>query len=205
MTKKIFLEILQKRLNQIDESNMFGIQYLEGVVDLFWQQHAMNYFLATNGDSAFFTKRYNNQKPVQNIDGEYYLTLPEKIIRLPQVKNSIGSEGVLKIYYSGSPEWLFTPVRERDFWNIQYLPIYETDKNEFYYYVKYDTIYFSDNLTSAIPSSGVELDLMIPFSSYLMTEDLPIPVDMNNSLFVNVIGFLTGQQPPDLLNNNKND
>jgi hypothetical protein len=205
MTKKVFLEILQKRLKQIDETNLFGIQYLEGITDLFWQDHAMNYFLSSNGDISFYTKRYNNKIPIKDTNGEYYLDLPEKIIRLPQTKNSIGSDGVLKIYSSGEVSDLLVPIRERDYYNIQKLPIYEMPEGEYYYYVKYDKIYFSPNLSPSIIISGVDIDLMIPFSSYLDTEDLPIPTDMRNLLFVNIINFLTGQSPPDLLNNNSND
>lgn len=207
MKKKAFLEILQKRLKQIDETNQFGIQYLEGVTDMFWQRHAMNYMYKNNGDSTFFTKRYSNNSILTDSNTFYYINIPANTIKLPQTKNSIGSDGIMKVFCRAEPiDWPFIPIRERDFYNLQKSLLYSQDEDEFYYYVKYDKIYFSDNLNSSIINIyGVEVDLMPTFTTYTMTEDLPLPTEMENMIWVDVINFLSGQVPPDLLNNNKDD
>lgn len=207
MTKKIFLEILQKRLKQIDETNQYGLQYLEGVTDLFWQRHAMNYMYKNNGDSTFFTKRYTDNSIQTDIYSNYYIDLPASTIKLPQTKNSIGSNGVMKVFCNAEPiDWLFIPVREKDFFNLQKTILYSQPEDEYYYYVKYDKIYFSNNLTSTIVSTfGVDVDLMPTFTTYSLSEDLPIPTEMENMIWVDIINFLTEQKIPDLLNNNKDD
>jgi hypothetical protein len=98
----------------------------------------------------------------------------------------------------------FKPIRESEYKSIQGLPVYSTVV-EYYFWVKYDKIYFSDNITSGIRSAGVTVNLMVPFSTYTLTEDLPIPTDMEQMLWVDVVNYLSGTPQPDLINDNSDD
>lgn len=207
MIKKAFLEVIQKRVNPIDESNQFGVQYIEGVVDVFWQQYALNYMNKYGSDPGFFTKTYSTGALSTDSSGRYYADLPESIIKLPQTPNSSGSEGVVSVYEdftTAANASAFKPIRERDYKSLINLPTYSTG-TEYYFWVRYDKIFFSDNISAGIESGGVEVDLMVPFSKYSYTEDLPIPTDLEKLLIVDVVGYIQGTPFVDQLNNNRND
>ena len=206
MIKKAFLEVIQKRVNPIDESNQFGLQFIEGVTDIFWQQYALNYMNKYGCDPSFFTKNYSTGALSTDSAGRLYADLPESIIKLPQTPNSSGSEGVVAVYedFTSANISAFKPIRERDYRSILSLPIYSTG-TEYYFWVRYDKIFFSDNVTAGIESSGVQVDLMVPFSKYSYTEDLPIPTDLEKMLIVDVVSYIQGTPFVDQLNNNRND
>lgn len=204
MIKKAFLEIIQKRLKPIDETNQFGLQYIEGVVDVYWQKFAMNYIVQAGADPFFYTKSYNVVSVSTDSNGLLYVDLPESIIRFPYSPYTSGIEGVISMYAISASQWDLKPIREADYYSIRNLEVYLAAA-EHYYWVGYDKVFFSDNLTSEITDNGVRMNLMIPFSKYLMTEDLPLPSDMDQVLMEYVINFISGTPTPDLLNNNSDE
>ena len=201
MTKKAFLEIIQKRLKVIDETNQYGLQYIEGVVDIYWQKFALNYITKLGMDPFFYTKEYEVTSVSEASNGEFYVDLPESVIRFPYGLYSNGAEGVVGMYAITSGEWDIKPIREGEYRSIKNLEVYLSAK-EHYYWVRYDKIYFSDNLTSNIEDNGIRINLMIPFSKYTMSEDIPLPSDMENVLSEHVVSYLQGTPPPDLINDN---
>lgn len=203
MIKKVILEIIQKRVKPIDDTNQFGLQYINSVADIYWQKFAFNYMNNFGLDSFFYSKMY----VIPNIltepyqDGDYYVELPEKVIRMPYGAYSNGAEGVLSVYPVDIAEWPIKPIREHEYRMIKNLPVYLT-ASEHYYWVSKDRVYFSDNLTVDIVSDGVRMNLAIPFSAYSLTEDIPLPSDMEQPFIEAVIAFIQGTPPPDLKNDN---
>lgn len=201
MIKKVILEIIQKRVKPIDDTNQFGLQYINSVADIYWQKFAFNYMNNFGLDSFFYSKSYVIPEILTDTNGEYYVELPESVIRMPYGAYSNGSEGVLSIYPFDPTEWPIKPIREHEYRMIKNLPVYLT-ASEHYYWVNKDRVYFSDNLTIDIVSDGVRMNLAIPFSAYLLTEDVPLPSDMEQPFIEAVIAFIQGTPLPDLKNNN---
>jgi hypothetical protein len=204
MIKKAFLEIIQKRLKAIDETNQFGHQYIEGVVDIYWQKFAFNYMIRSNMDPSFYTKPYTVTSVSTDSNGLYYIELPESIIRMPYGSYSTGAEGVVAMYAISASQWDLKPIREVEYYSIKNLEVYLAAK-EHYYWVGYDKIFFSDNITTDIENNGVRMNLMIPFSKYTLTEDIPLPSDMDQVLSDYVVNYLLGTPLPDLTNDNSDD
>lgn len=201
MIKKAFLELIQKRLKPIDETNQFGLQYIEGVADIYWQKFAMNYMSKSAMDSSFYTKSYNVTSVSADSNGVFSVDLPANIIRYPSTYYSTGAEGVTSMYALSASQWDFKPIREVEYYSIRNLEVYLAAK-EHYYWVGYSKVYFSDNITAEIQSNGVRMNLMIPFSSYGMSEFLPLPNDVDQVLAEYVINYIMGTPLPDLKNNN---
>jgi hypothetical protein len=204
MIKRTFLELIQKRLKSIGETNQFGLQYIETVVDDYWQKFAMNYVSRSGQDASFYTKSYNVTSVSTDSNGLFYVDLPDNIIRYPNIVYSTGSEGVVAIYALSADQWDIKPIREAEYYLIKNLEVYLA-ASEHYYWVGYDKIYFSDNITAEIQTNGVRLNLMVPFTSYAYTEYLPLPNDMDQKLSDYVVSFLAGTPIPDLHNNNSDE
>jgi hypothetical protein len=201
MIKKAILEIIEKRVKPIDETNQFGLQYIQGVCDIYWEKFASNYMTKMGMDPYFFTKLYTVASVEVDGQGENYIDLPESIIKFPYGAYSNGSEGVVSMYPITADEWDIKPIREGEYRSIKNLEVYKAAA-EHYYWVRYDKIYFSDNLTTNIKTNGVVMNLMIPFSKYGMSEDIPLPSDLEQVLVEHVVSYIQGTPLPDLTNDN---
>lgn len=201
MIKKTLLELIQKRLKPIDESNQFGLQYIEAVTDVYWQKFAFNYMNNFGLDPFFYTKSYSVTSVSTDANGEFYVDLPASIIRFPYSVYSTGAEGVVSMYAISADQWSMVPIREDEYRSILNLPVYLAAV-EHYYWVQYNKVFFSDNITSEIQSNGVRMNLAVPFTGYTLTEDLPLPSDMEQVLIEHVVNFVQGTPLPDLNNDN---
>lgn len=201
MIKKTLLELIQKRVKPIDENNQFGLQYIESVTDVYWQKFAFNYMNNFGLDPFLYTKSYEVTSILTDTYGEFYIDLPASVIRLPYNLHSTGVEGVVSLYAISASQWDIKPIREHEYRAIQNLSVYLAAA-EHYYWVQYDKIFFSDNLTTAIEDNGVRMNLAVPFKIYLLTEDLPLPNDMDETLIEHVVSFIQGTPLPDLKNDN---
>lgn len=196
MIKKTILEIIKKRLKPIDETNQFGLQYIEGYCDQVWQEFVINMERSSDYDPNFYNKEYTvNGMSGSGVSG-YYIDLPEEIINIPK----IGS-GVVSIKIKDTFNY-FEPVSEDDFKHIRTQGVFR-QADDVYFYVSYAKIFFGGGgITGTVPTDSMVLTLNIPFSKYLLTEVLPLP-SIRESLFIDtVVERLMGTPPPDLINNN---
>jgi len=201
MIKKAILEVIEKRVKPIDETNQFGLQYIQGVCDIYWSKFALNYITKQGLDPFYYTKEFSVMSVSEDSNGQNYIDTPESTIRLPYGLYSNGAEGVVGIYALSASQWDIKPIREGEYRSIKNLEVYTTAK-EHYYWVKYNKVYFSDNITDAIKDNGVYMSLMIPFSKYGNTEDIPLPSDMEQVFVEHVISYIQGTPLPDLTNDN---
>jgi len=201
MIKQTLLELIRKRVKPIDENNQFGIQHIEAVADNYWQKFAFNYMNNFGLDPFFYTKSYSATSILTDTYGQLYVDLPASIMRLPYTLHSTGAEGVVAIYAISADQWDIIPIREQEYRTIQNLSVYLAAA-EHYYWVQYDKIFFSDNLTTAIVDNGVRMNLATPLTGYSLTEDLPLPNDMEQTLIEHIVNFIQGTPLPDLKNDN---
>jgi hypothetical protein len=58
-------------------------------------------------------------------------------------------------------------------------------------------------MTPAIAAAGVDIRMIIPFSSYDLDEDLPVPIGQSDTFIANALQFLLETTPVELMNNNE--
>ena len=95
----------------------------------------------------------------------------------------------------------FAPISERDFTLMRSQDVYRVG-NTIYYYVTNSQIRYGDNMTPAIAAVGVTVDMVIPYRSYDLEEELPIPAGQSGSFLTAVLEQLVTTMPVDLSNTN---
>jgi hypothetical protein len=196
MTRQQYIELLEARLKRIDSADRFHPRYIEGALDFVWQNLAFEAMGKLGTDPFFYTKQYTPVTVSQDSNGRYYSDLPDVIIHLPRV-----SSGVVRISQLAGTDMDFAPVSERDFVMMRSQEVFAIS-NTIYYYVTKDDINYGDNMTTSIASSGVRIDMVIPFRSYDLDEDIPIPSGKAQEFINLALQFLGATPPVDLVNKN---
>lgn len=197
MIKRAILELIQHRLRPLDETEHFPLSFIEGMCDLAWESWCNEASNNPKDDVGFYTKLYDSVAVQENVEQNYYYAiLPVGILNL----NRIG-DGVISINQVEAIDNDFKPLSERDFRLIKGQEVNRTG-SDIYYFVTYDRVYFSDSMTDDIASVGVDMNLVIPFSSYEDTERLPFPSGKALEFVKMVIDIIQGTPEPDLTNKN---
>lgn len=198
MTRKALIELVKRRLKYTDDKGQFTIPYIEGVMDIIWQQLCTQVYDDSAQDINYYSKLYPAVSITTDVvDQLYHLDLPEEMIRLPRV-----GEGVISINQVDSRSADFKPIREKDFRLMTSQEVYRIG-GDIYYYVKYDKVYFGDSLSSNVISEGVDVYLCIPFSKYDLDEQLPLPAGQSQAFIQAAVEYLIGT--PMVNTNNKNE
>lgn len=197
MTRKALIELIQRRLKFTDTKTQFHALYVQGVMDIVWQQLLTQTFDESFQDIHFYTKKYSPVTVTEDIELDlYHSDLPEEMVRLPRI-----GEGVISINQINSRGSDFKPLRELDFRLMSTQEVYRVG-DDIFYYVDYNRVYFGESMTDEIATSGVEIHMCIPFSKYDFDEELPIPAGQSQ-VFVNmVVDYLQGT--PSVNTDNKN-
>jgi hypothetical protein len=197
MTKKAVIELIIKRCKDIDSTGQFNPLYVESFCDNVWQEFIIAMNSSKEVDFTFYSKMYPAVSVTYDTTTKYYYSeLPETIINIP----SIGS-GIASIRQVNSFDAYFIPVSETDFSLLFSQEAYRIG-GDIYYFTTYDTVYFSDSMTSDIAASGVDMRLIIPFSKYNLDEEVPLP-SLKDTLFIDaVVQRIIGTPPTNTTNKN---
>ncbi len=197
MTRKALIELVQRRLKFTDSKKQFPALYVQGALDISWQQMLTDVYDEDYQDIHYYTKKYNPVAVTEDTSQEsYYSDLPEEMIRLPRI-----GEGVISINQLDSRGSDFKPVREQDFRLMTTQEVYRVGQ-EIYYYVDYNRIFYGDSMTDEIADTGVEIHMCIPFSKYDTDEELPLPGGQSQVLIDMTVNFLQGTPPVNTDNKN---
>lgn len=196
MTREQYIELLQARLKRIDSAARFNPRYVEGALDMAWQNLAFNAIGKGGADDFFYTKQYSPVLVVQDSNGRYYSDLPAPIINLPRA-----ASGVVRINQLAGIDMDFAPVTERDFIMMRSQEVFQIS-GTIYFHVTKDQVFYGDNMTVPIASAGVKMDLTIPFRTYTLDEELPIPAGQAQEFIAAVLEYLAPTTPVDLMNKN---
>jgi hypothetical protein len=200
MTRKALLELVRHRVKSTDSTEQFPIQYIEAICDTVWASFSSEAVNLKTQDMNFFTKKYPAVTVDYDEDSEYFsLTLPEQILKL----NRVG-DGVISINQLNSIDNDFKPISEKNFRLSKGQEVNRTGA-DIYFFVTYDTVQFNQSMTDAIADVGVDLRLSIPFSAYLLTEELPLPVGKEMEFVGAVVGMIQGTPDTGLINKNTNE
>lgn len=199
MTRKAILETLQYRLKPTDSTEQFPLPYIQSMCDMVWESWCSESANDKNQDLNFFTKLYAAETVTLNAASGYYsTTLPEQILKFRRV-----GDGVISVNQINAIDNDFKPISEKDFRLMKGQEVARTG-SDIYFYVTYDTIKYNESMTSTIAAQGVDLRLSIPFSKYLLTEELPMPSGRAMEFLGAVIDVIQGTPQPDLTNKNSN-
>lgn len=196
MTRKAMIELIGTRLKRLDKTGQFHPRFIEGVCDIVWQTFAYNFHERNGADPYMYSKKYEDQVVTTDVDGHYYTDLPVELINLPRANS-----GILRIDKDISRDFVFVPTTDRNFTFMHSQEVYQIG-TKIYWYNSKDRIYYGDSMTSVIAAIGVDITLCIPFSSYSMTETLPIPADQGAQFISSVIEIIAGTPPVDERNTN---
>ncbi len=197
MTRKAVIELIKQRLKSVDTSEQFPFQYIEGMCDMVWETWCSQSALDKNQDTGFFSKMYPAEAVALDSGSGYYsTTLPEQILKF----TNVGS-GVISVNQINAIDNDFKPVSERDFRLMKGQEVARTG-SDIYYYVNYAEIRYNESMTSSIAALGVDLRLSIPFSKYLLTEELPMPSGRAMEFVGSVIELIQGTPPVNLTDKN---
>jgi hypothetical protein len=149
-------------------------------------------------------------RPYKNISVQYesatdtyYCILPVPVIQFPTV-----GDGIRRINTMQGKDVEFVPIQQKEsnlllgsewgdisdvagYWLGG--PVDSTDVSQ-----KNGCVYFDDRFDPII--TAVKMDLVIPFTEYAMTDDVPVPVGKDLDV-VNIIRQMYGEKPVDRLNN----
>jgi len=197
MTRNALIELVQRRLKFTDSKKQFPALYVQGAMDIAWQQIIYQTYDEDFQDINFYTKKFSPVAVVEDVEDElYYCDLPEEMIRLPRI-----GEGVIAVNQLDSRDSDFKPLREQDFRLMSSQEVFRVG-GEIYYYVGYKRIYFGESMTNEIAITGVEIDMCIPFSKYDLDEELPLPSGQSNVFVEMTLNYLAGT--PAVNTENKN-
>jgi hypothetical protein len=202
ITKIQLVEIIQKRLaGQLSEeqAGAFDSQMVAKYIGRAFNTLMWEIFRGGLYNMDNYTKRYSSVTVTYDSTQEIYTsTLPEDIVQLPR----IGS-GVMKIQTITGTGVNFAPASNQEFDLLDGTEVDLIDST-IRFNVRSQTIEYK-NMTSAIASVGVKMDLVIPFDSYDWDDTVMIPAGQDQRLIELVVGFAMGQPIDDQLNNNQLD
>lgn len=197
MTKKSLIELLQKRLGPVDGKHY---QVVEGYATLAWQQILYDTFRKDINGLDFYAKEFNGATRVAcTLDtnrNRYYSTLPCPIVQLPDK-----SAGVRTISTAEGDSLEFCPITER----VSKLKSYQTSNlldGMVYFQVRYDQVWYDENMPALIADYGVRMVLVPTFDYYSESEEIPIPSGQSQVFVEMVVKFAQGTPPEDMLNDN---
>lgn len=208
MTKEKLVEIFTHRLNghiSDETSSSYDPQLVAEYINLGFNTMMWEIFRQGAFNLDNYTRRYPETLTTSGVavtydtyQDLYFSTLPVNIVPLPRV-----GSGVVKIQTLKGSSVNFVPMANME---KELLSGQEVDlvSSIIRYIVRGDIIEYT-NMTSTIASSGVKMDLVIPFSEYDWDDTILIPSGQDERLFEMVVGFATGQPINDQIFNNQQD
>jgi len=145
----------------------------------------------------FYAKDYKDNTVSQDADTkQYYVTLPEAIVQLPDK-----SEGVRSV--EAGDQDFSTPTET----GVRFMPLSDTamklkdnidvglsEGSVIGYAVRYNKIMFDRSMTAAEAAKKVHMKLVIPFDAYGGTEEIPVPSGKDEDLYRLTVSFMLGIQ-----------
>jgi hypothetical protein len=195
MTREEYIEGIKLRLQQLNDKT-YSYQYIEHMINLAWQKMIFVISGKVTTDEAYYAKLFQAVTVAQDSSGLYYHQFTEPLIHLDR----IGS-GVISVNQINAHEFDFVPSSEKMFSLLPSQEMYEIS-NKIYYKVDYDRILFCDKMPETIATAGVDIRMIVPFSSYDYTDHIPLPAGQVDGFFDAVVTRMIGTPPADLSNKN---
>lgn len=194
MTKGKFISLVKAHLQKNDNTRLYDDRVIEHTIAMAWASILYAFYTKYNVNLDFYAKEYNAVTvSYDDTTDRYYCDLPAPILKLNDT-----NEGVRRINLPQSRDLEFVPASIED---IEYEEGDEVDQIDtiIRYIIRYNRIWFIDSLSGI---NDVSMTLVVPFTEYADTDDIPIPGGQDMQLFTSVIQMLKGIPFKDLSNTN---
>ena len=146
----------------------------------------------------FYAKPFLSQ--TVSLDGttnQYYTTLVSAIVQLPDK-----GEGIREIQ-SGDQNFAtplstgvkFVPISDRDMRYKRNTDVGLSESGVIGYAVRYDKIWFDENMSAAQAAKNVHIKIVVPFDVLTATESVPVPSGKDTDLISLTTQFMFGTIP----------
>jgi len=204
MIKQEIRSVVFNRVQRFDKTAKFHARVIDAECEAVLNQMYNEVFAMSPLSLQRFTKGYGYTSSVavllEDPTGIYYSTLPENIVYIPDK-----ASGVRRVAPAEQTGIGFYPMDQREWDLVMSGSLTNYVKSTIGYIVTPTRVeYF--NMTGAILSSGVRMDLLIPFSEYTDNEVILFPehTDGNGLGFIDRVVLRLQEKPPvDLKDDNK--
>ena len=196
-TKQQLIDKVYWKVKDIRGGNAIHRNLIEHYMASAWNQILHDAFNKNVTFLDFYAKEYTALTPTKGTENQYTVAMPAAIAQLP-----IKGEGVRRVqstqadYTTGANVGVkFVPMSESAMRYKDNIDVGLAENSIIGYTVRYDSIWFDKNMTSALAAAKVNLLLVVPFDVYTSTEKIPAPsgkdVDLVN-LTVQLAAGITG-------------
>lgn len=207
MTKGEIRGMIQKALAEIDKT----AKYHDKTVDMAIE-HSMNQFIydiyrKDYRDLDQYIREYGTTVAIEVLENEsaeyYYSNIPASYVVFPDKESGVryvmGHNTDKTILYPMSMREML--MADRTYIGSSLAEDGDPYTRSFYIVQGKKIIYY--NINSDLRYAGVRIGLVIPFSEYADTEDVPIPFGQDDKIFLSAVQKLASKPPVDLVDNNK--
>lgn len=200
-TKREIRSTIRNLCPKVDVTNSYHPEVIDRAIERVLSQMISTLFVK-GGNMEPFMKRYGDAvaltvttDAITNVD---YTTLPATYVALPDKKSGI--RNIFTVQMGGIA---FYPMSSLEADLVNRNTYFSLITNKIGYVVYPDRVeYFG--MTDAVRTSGVRMDIIIPFSVYLDTDTVNVPGNASNDLIKGVLELLGVIPPVDLMDDNAN-
>lgn len=203
MRKDEIRSTIKNALPKYDSDNKYHPRFLDAVIEkvlseMYWEVWSQDPLVLQR-----FCKRYGGTTAVavlqDNIANVYYSNYPARFIPFPDK-----ASGVRRVTTVSQAGFTFFPMDEREVELVNSGSYVNTVSDKIGYVVTPERVEYW-NMSAAIVTAGVRMDIMIPFSVYADSDDVVVPEissDAGETFIDRVLKTLVVIPPPDVIDDN---
>jgi hypothetical protein len=173
MIKQEVRSLIRQSLPKVDKTNRWHDNYLNAAIEKALASMYHDIFMTNPLGLQRYTKGFGYTTPIavntQVSTGRKYCTLPESIIPMEDK-----SSGVRRVSTPIQGPFMFFPMDIREMDLVANGCYFDTVNTKVGYIVTQTEVEFY-NIPASIVTSGVRMDLLIPFSKYAEDDEVKIP------------------------------
>lgn len=203
MIKSEIRSLVYNALPRIDKTAKYHDRVIDANIEKVLNEMYLEMFALSPHSLQRFIVRYGTTTAItvllDGTTGVYYSNLPAAIVPVPDK-----ASGVRRVSTMAQGEMMFYPMDRREHDLIRSGTYFATANNLIGYSVNQTRVEYYD-MTAAVITAGVIMDLLIPFSVYADTDTVLIPElrDKNgDDLLTRVLKVMGVIQPIDLKDDN---
>ena len=204
MTKGQIIELIKGYLSgestTQDMMHKVDARRLELYIDAAFRDVIYEVYKTNQAGLSEYAKKYDGiAVSLDGVTGAYTSVLPAAILQLPGT-----ASGIRRISLDAGTKLEFVPVDAEIAESISMLDVSDVNINDVIgYYPRDNKLVEFLNFPVAYAAETLRMDLVIPFTEYAASDEVSIPSGQNFNLITAVVKLLTGREPVDLKNDNR--
>ena len=209
MTKGEMRSMVQHALAEIDKTAKYHDKTVDVAIEHSINQFIYDIYRKDYRDLDQYIREYGSEVALEveeNVSTEqYYTNLPAPYVVFPDkesgVRYVIGHNADKTILYPMSMREML--MADRTYLGSAFAEDGDPFTRSFYAVQGRKIIYYNTN--SDLRHAGVRVGLVIPFSEYADTEEVPVPFGQGDRIFLSALQKLVNKPATDLVDNNKDN